>query len=266
ARAQTGASGSPAPTAAEAAEPTQFQIFSSLQPHAKNGEWAEYARLADGKPDFSATFRILIAEAEDPAEPPGVGLWLDKTGQSAVRLRTIPSGATEMYLKIGASIFSIEDTESEKRGPMCIGGACGDTGEEKLKDSDVKVVSLKTLAGTYKCKYTKKKTPDGDFELWSNEQIPAMAVVRMRGPKGTGMELVASGTQGKSSFPKKFKAAPLPIQKLGGVAHLLPMASRDLDAALAGRPVKKEPEPPTSCEPGTAGCALPTYKPPTGKK
>ena len=215
--------------------PTDFSsLLAASQEDGKAGDWVEYARLIDGKPDYTATFRIVVLEAEKEGAP-WIEFWLDKTGQTALRARGGGPAAIEAYLK-GAP---------ETR--RCSGAAGA--------GPDLRQVSLKTLAGTLRCKHIAIRSGEGLFQVWQSEQVPAMRLARVQSPKGDGFEVVAMGGNGKSVFPARFEAAPLPLQNMKPLEGLLPRMPEPKAAAAASA----DSAPPTSPAPQApaAGPATP---------
>ncbi|HCF60613.1 MAG TPA: hypothetical protein DFS52_21765 [Myxococcales bacterium] len=220
--------------------PTDFSsLLAASQEDGKAGDWVEYARLIDGKPDYTATFRIVVLEAEKGGAP-WIEFWLDKTGRTALRARGGGPVAIDAYLKTGAAIFSM-DLKGAPETRRCSGAGPG-------PGPDLRQVSLKTLAGTLQCKHIAIRSEEGLFQVWQSEQVPAMRLARVQSPKGDGFEVVAMGGNGKSVFPARFEAAPLPLQNMKSFEGLLPRMPEPKAASAA----TADPVPPTPASPAPA--------------
>jgi len=188
------------------------------------GDWAEYAVLDKGKADLTQTIRFSILADEDARKAPWLEVWMDKVGRSALRFRT-GEGGSDVFLKLGAAIFTISD-EATQKALTCPSGACHANTDKASKVPTVPV-TVQTVGGTYTCRYGKLQTKDGPIEVWSADEVSALHMVRLKLPNGTGYELVASGKgSATSAFPKHFVANPLPLQNLKGLEALVPQAVR----------------------------------------
>ncbi len=184
------------------------------------GEWAEYATLRGGRPDFTDTIRFSVLADEDPRQPPWIEIWMDKLGRTAARLRRGEKIGGQMFFKMGSAIYSVGSFASfDPNAPGCANGECKGAAKGGRGWTPVK---LQTSTGLYSCRYAKVPTNKGPIEIWYTDEVPATRLAKIRLADGTGYELVASGRGAISSFPRKFSAIPLPLENLKVIDALAP--------------------------------------------
>ncbi|MGC4120987.1 MAG: hypothetical protein QM765_41705 [Myxococcales bacterium] len=197
------------------------------------GEWAEYAALRGGKPDFTDTIRFSILADDNPALPPWIEIWMDKLGRTAARLRRGEKVGGQMFFKMGSVIYSVDSFAAfvPKGGEGCASGECKGPPKNQRPWTPV---SLTTAAGPYKCRYAKLPTEKGSIDVWYADDIPATHLAKIRLSDGTGYEIVASGKGAISSFPRKFNAVTLPLESPKIVEALAPKMAPPSPPADAG--------------------------------
>ncbi len=191
------------------------------------GEWAEYAALRGGRPDFTDVFRFSLLADEDPKSPPWVEIWMDKLGRTAARMRRGEKVGGQMFFKMGSAIYSVGSFASINSDPNdsgCAGGECKSPAKGGRAWTQT---TLQTSAGLYKCRYAKIPTNKGPIEVWYADGVPATRLARVRLADGTGYELVASGKAAISSFPRKFSTIPLPLENLKVLEALAPKVASE---------------------------------------
>ncbi|MGI5864664.1 MAG: hypothetical protein ACOX6T_21810 [Myxococcales bacterium] len=274
---------SPSPPPAAAVDlPPGDHPLSNLAPAVEKpaaiGDWTEFAALNKGKLDLSDTMRISILADEARPDAPWVEVWIGKTGQHALRLRS-QNERPEVYLKMGAAIFSVEDPTVKPSESACQGSDCKERRKKAIRGRK----RIKTLAGTFDCNHYVVNSKKGRVDLWASTQVPGFGLVRMETSWGVGLELVAFGDNAMSAFPKKFKANPLPLSAAKTAFQLMPgFAPPDSPPATAADspPATAADSPPanaadTACDPSRATCpsapqpaeptTAPTAAPPSDK-
>lgn len=185
------------------------------------GEWAEYAVLRGGRPDFTDTVRFSVLADEDPRLPPWLEIWMDKLGRTAARLRRGEKTGGQMYFKMGSAIYSVDSFSSyDPNAAGCATGEC--KGPATGGGRQWAPVQLQTSTGVHSCRYAKIPSNRGPMEVWYADDVPATHLAKIRLADGTGYELVAAGKGAISSFPRRFSAIPLPLENLKVLDALAP--------------------------------------------
>ncbi len=212
------------------------------------GEWVEYALYDKGKVDYAATIRLSLLPNDDPKLSPWLEVWMGKTGGISLRVRkSREGGPAEMYLKMGAAIYSVEDRYTQDQ-LTCEGGRCGQKEPGKGDPFKLTKETITTVAGTFPTDHIHRMTEKGPLDIWRSEKVPLLQVVRLLQPDKQGWELVAFGKQATSAYPKRFHAVPIPLQNLSTLQALQPKRVLP-EAPDGGVPAAAPP-----CDPTKATC------------
>ncbi len=174
------------------------------------GEWSEYITFRDGVPIPTMGFRVFATEAPWEGKPlRWIELWMDRSGDRAMRVAA-DGGKEILLVKRGRSIYSIPPGSAGA-------GACSPSD----KVGQVDDVSLKTVAGVFHCRHSRETRGNHTTEVWTNEGIQPLQLVKASFSSGLGYELIGRGSGAASAFPQRFIAAPLPTMDM--LKGLLPV-------------------------------------------
>lgn len=166
------------------------------------GSWAEYTTTMKGR---NETVKIRYALVEKTAK--SMAIEIDGTtpmGPVLMRMEYQPTGA-DAY-KISKAIMQM-GTNAPQEMPVPPNAPLLKKGEEV--GEPVGKTSIKTAAGTFDCKQFRKTIPQGTFDLWMNDKVLPVGLVKQASQDGTLMTILsATGTGATSKMSKLPPAKP----------------------------------------------------------
>ncbi len=176
------------------AQTPNTQIAYQALTKAPVGAWAEYIMSKEGETQtVRARYTLVKRDAKQ------VVLEMDSTtpmGRMSMRLEFAPNGESRWRL----STAKVKMGDNPPREIALPDGAMSSFGKDDSFGDKVAREDVVVKAGKYTADHYRRKVDSWTTELWIEDKVFPMGMVRLVDGEGGRVELVATGKDGKTSF------------------------------------------------------------------
>ena len=181
-------------TSRASAQTPNTQIAYHAVTKAPVGAWAEYLMSKEGETQtVRARYTLVKRDAKQ------VVLEMDSTtpmGRMSMRLEFAPNGEARWKL----STAKVKMGDNPPREITLPDGAMSSFGKDDSFGDKVAREDVVVKAGKFAADHYRRKVDSWTTELWIEEKVFPMGMVRLVDGEGGRVELVATGSGGKSAF------------------------------------------------------------------